>query len=215
MALRASLTLLCSLSVLSSSGAQETILLNCSSGTQVFERLSADLKMAAECGEKPPSQWSAHQRAELLNYMRNLTETLHKHQLKECQDAEPKECRHAEVPSNGGLVCVTVAYKRYCKPLCNSGYDFSFLRRSRLFDECSKQTGYMWNSQYIGNKLAVCNEAPIQISGESSAYFPKDQDCLTTKSNSQLSNSVIEVFTTELKSRGIPAEPQLACLVCG
>lgn len=40
----------------------------------------------------------------------------------------------------------------------SQGYDFAFLRRSRIFDECSSQTGYKWNTQYVGgNKLAVCN----------------------------------------------------------
>ena len=38
------------------------------------------------------------------------------------------------------------------------GADFVFIRRSGLFDECSEQTGFKWNSQYVGgNKLAVCN----------------------------------------------------------
>lgn len=38
------------------------------------------------------------------------------------------------------------------------GYDFAFLRISRLYEECSVQTQYKWTTQYIGgNKLAVCN----------------------------------------------------------
>ncbi|XP_042290252.1 uncharacterized protein si:ch1073-126c3.2 [Thunnus maccoyii] len=148
--------------------------------------------------------------------MRNLTDTVHKHQLRECQGAEPKKCPEAEVPENGGLACVTVANKRYCKPLCNHGYDFGFLRRSRFYDECSEQTGYKWSTQYVGgNKLAVCNEASIQVSGAKTAYFPKDQDCLTTKKNSQLQDSIMEDLTTELKSQGIQGEQQFACLVCG
>lgn len=42
--------------------------------------------------------------------------------------------------------------------LVSQGYDFAFIRRSRIFDECSAQTGYKWNTQYVGgNKLAVCS----------------------------------------------------------
>ncbi|XP_035519788.1 uncharacterized protein si:ch1073-126c3.2 isoform X2 [Morone saxatilis] len=173
-----------------------------------------DLQVAAECGEN--LQLSAEQTAVLLLSLRNLTDYLHKHQLKECQGAEPKECPEPEVPQNGGLACVTVAKKRYCKPLCNNGYDFGFIRRSRLYDECSNHTGNKWKSQYIGgNKLAVCNEASIQVSGAKTAYFPEDRDCLTTKSSSQLWGTIIEVFTTELKNQGVQGEPQYACLVCG
>lgn len=38
------------------------------------------------------------------------------------------------------------------------GFDFAFIRKSRLYDECSEQTKYKWDSQYIGGRtLAVCN----------------------------------------------------------
>lgn len=41
--------------------------------------------------------------------------------------------------------------------LFSQGYDFGFLRKRRVFDECSGQTGYQWQSQYVGgNKLAEC-----------------------------------------------------------
>ncbi|KAM7385231.1 hypothetical protein PAMP_001325 [Pampus punctatissimus] len=217
MALRETLFWLFSLAVLSSSAASdETLPQNCSSQAQVFERLSADLKVVVECGENLPSHWSTQQTAALLHSMRNLTDTLHKHQLKECQDAEPNNCPEAEVHDNGGLACVTINNKRYCKPMCNYGYDFSFLRRSRLYDECSEQTRYKWDTQFIGGKsLAVCNEHSSQISGANTAYFPKDQDCLTTKKSSQLKNSIIEGFIAELKNRGIQGQPLFACLVCG
>ncbi|XP_044069703.1 uncharacterized protein si:ch1073-126c3.2 isoform X2 [Siniperca chuatsi] len=209
MSLKGTLAWLCSLAVLSFSAAQdETLLQNCN-----LQTLLADLKVAVECGEN--LSWSAQQAAALLLSMRNLTDTL-QHQLKKCQAAEPKKCPEAEVPDNGGLACVTVADKRYCKPLCNYGYDFGFIRRSRLYDECSKQTGHKWDTQYIGgNTLAVCNKASIQVSGAQTAYFPKDQDCLTTMSSSQLQNRTIEDFHTELKNQGIQGEPQDACLVCG
>lgn len=44
----------------------------------------------------------------------------------------------------------------------SQGYDFNFLRRSRLFEECSEQTGHKWVTQYVGgNKLAMCNGEAI------------------------------------------------------
>ncbi|XP_069565383.1 uncharacterized protein [Brachyistius frenatus] len=214
---RTTLTLLCSLAVLCSSSAQhETLLRSCSSQTELLQRLSADIKEAAECVENLPSDWSTGQTAALLTSVKNVTDMLHKHQLTDCQGAEPEKCRPAEVPGNGGLACVTVASRRFCKPLCNHGFDFGFLRMSRPFDECSEQTRYEWQSQYVGgNRLAVCNEAAIQVSGAKTAYFPKYQDCLTTKSSSRLENDVMDGFIAELKSRGVQGEPQSACLVCG
>ncbi|KAL3971713.1 zona pellucida sperm-binding protein 1 [Sarotherodon galilaeus] len=216
MALKATLTWLCLLAVLSSCAAHETIPLNCSSHAELWERLSADLSVAVKCGENPPSSLSAQQTAALELYMRNLMDTLHTHQLKECQGSEPKQCKEAEVPKNGGLACATVFNKRYCKPMCNYGYDFGFLRKRRVFDECSEQTGYQWQSQYVGgNKLAECIEASIQVSGATTAYFPKDQDCITTKSNIQMQNRTLEDFSAELKGKGIQGALKYVCLVCG
>uniref|UniRef100_A0A671X673 Si:ch1073-126c3.2 n=1 Tax=Sparus aurata TaxID=8175 RepID=A0A671X673_SPAAU len=208
---------LCSLAVWSSSAAQdESIPHNCSSQAG---NLPAALKEAIDCGENLP--WSSQQTAALLLSVRNLTDSLHKHQLRECQGAEPEKCPPAEVPDNGGLVCVTVANKRYCKPLCNDGYDFAFIRRSRLYDVCSERniTGhpeYRWDSQYVGgNKLAECNKASFQVSGAKTAYFTKDQDCLTTKSSSRLQDAVVEGFKAELEKEGVQGEARYACLVCG
>ncbi|KAI3363483.1 hypothetical protein L3Q82_012094, partial [Scortum barcoo] len=171
-------------------------------------------QMAADCGKT--LSWDPQQTASLLLSIRDVTDALHKHQLKECRDAEPKQCPEAEVPENGGLACVSVDNKRYCKPLCNHGYDFEFMRRSRLFDECSMQTGYKWATQYVGgNKLAVCIESSVQVSGAKTAYFPQDQDCQTTKSITQLQDGVFANFTAELKSQGVQGDPQHLCLRCG
>ncbi|XP_070834448.1 uncharacterized protein [Chaetodon trifascialis] len=211
MALKGALIWLCSLAVWVSSAAQdETSLQNCSSQKELWERLS----VAVECAESLP--WSSQQTAALLLSMTNLTDALHAQQLRECRGVEPEKCPQAEVPDNGGLACVTVDNKRYCKPLCNHGFDFGFMRRSRLYDECSEQTGFRWNTQFVGgNRLAVCNEASIQVSGAKTAYFPQDQDCLKTKSSSHQQNSIIEDFKAELKSQGLQGELQHACLLCG
>ncbi|XP_061601514.1 uncharacterized protein si:ch1073-126c3.2 [Cololabis saira] len=213
MALRTTQTWLCWLAVLLFSG-EEALSQKCQS--DLLRNLTANLQKAVDCGLEPPADWEDKSTALLLMNMRNLTETLHKHQLAACQGAEPSQCHEAEVPRNGGLACATVAQKRYCKPLCNNGYDFSFLRRSRLFDECSEQTGFRWNSQYVGgNTLAVCNEAHISVAGASTAYFPKGQDCLKTKSNSLMRESILETFATDLKNQGVVGELQHRCLVCG
>lgn len=58
-------------------------------------------------------------------------------------------------------------------------------------------------------------EEPVQISGAQSAYFPKHQDCLTTKSSIQLQNNTLQNFIKELKDKGVQGEAQYACLVCG
>lgn len=168
----------------------------------------------AECGQN--LSWSGEQKAAVLIAMRSLTDLLHEHLQNECRDAEPQECPEPEIPANGGLACAKVDGKHYCKPLCNHGYDFSFLRRSRVFDECTSQTRHKWNTQYVGgNKLAVCNEASIPISGTNTAYFPQGQDCLTTVSSGQQRDAVLRLFVDELKAHGIDGKPQHLCLVCG
>ncbi|KAI4792579.1 hypothetical protein KUCAC02_033292 [Chaenocephalus aceratus] len=181
-----------------------------------YNSLTSKLKEAVECDDSQLLSWSSKERAGLLLNLRNLTDTLYKLQLKECQGAKPTQCPQAEVPEDGGLLCTTVSKKRYCKPMCNHGYDFSFLRRSRVYDECSQQTGFKWQSQFIGgNKLAVCIKAHIQVSGAPSAYFSEAQDCLTTKSNSSLIGSTIMGdFMSELRSADVQGEAENSCLLC-
>ncbi|KAK1905343.1 Peptidoglycan-N-acetylglucosamine deacetylase [Dissostichus eleginoides] len=182
-----------------------------------YQSLTSNLKEAVECDDSLLFSWSSEDRAGLLLNLRNLTDKLYRLQLRECQGAEPSKCPQAEVPEDGGLLCTTVSNKRYCKPMCNHGYDFSFLRRSRLYEECSKLTGFKWQSQFIGgNKLAVCNKAHIQVSGAASAYFSEDQDCLTTQSNSSLIESAImRGFMSELRSAGVQGDAENSCLLCG
>ncbi|XP_034082098.1 uncharacterized protein si:ch1073-126c3.2 [Gymnodraco acuticeps] len=211
MALQGALMWICSLAVLSSCAAQDETL-QCG-----YNRLTSNLKEAVECDDSLLLSWRSEERAGLLLNLRNLTDKLYKFQLRECQGAEPTNCTQAEVPEDGGLLCVTVSDKRYCKPMCNHGYDFSFLRRSRVYEECSEQTGFKWQSQFIGgNKLAVCHKAHIQVSGAASAYFSEAQDCLTTRSNSSLKESAImRGFMSELKSAGVQGEAENSCLLCG
>ncbi|KAK3554545.1 hypothetical protein QTP70_025398 [Hemibagrus guttatus] len=133
-----------------------------------------------------------------------------------CKDATPKECPTPTVQSKGGLVCVSASRRRFCKPMCNEGYDFGFLRISRLFETCSDATNYMWTTQYVGgNKLAVCNKSGIRIAGTSSAYFPANQDCWTTKSNSTLEQEIINAFENELNAKNFNGPYTHRCLMCG
>uniref|UniRef100_A0A667Y8E8 Sushi domain-containing protein n=1 Tax=Myripristis murdjan TaxID=586833 RepID=A0A667Y8E8_9TELE len=126
---------------------------------------------------------------------------------------EPKTCPMPEVPSNGGLACVTLSNTRYCKPMCNHGYDFGFPRMTRLYEDCSDGT---WSTMYIGgNKLAVCNKTPFAFVGGSTAYFPEAQDCSTTLANSQLKTKILDDFIAELRKHGKDGEAQHTCLVCG
>ncbi|CAG00351.1 unnamed protein product [Tetraodon nigroviridis] len=189
----------------------ETINQNCSIQA---DQLAATLKRAGECAEN--LSLSSEESASLLLSVLKLKDSLHIQQLKECQGAQPRECPEANVPRNGGLVCVTAASRRYCKPMCNYGFDFAFIRRSRLYDECSQQTKYEWDSQYIGGRtLAVCSEARLQVSGAKTAYFPENQNCLTAKSSSQQQSDILDTFIDELRDRGVHAEHRHACLVCG
>lgn len=61
--------------------------------------------------------------------------------------------------------------------------------------------------------LFVNAESSSSIAGATTAYFPKDQDCLTTKSNSDLEAKILNEFYNELKN--IEGQKENACLVCG
>nr|XP_046207885.1 uncharacterized protein si:ch1073-126c3.2 [Oncorhynchus gorbuscha] len=187
---------------------------SCSSTTLMFKQLSTQLAEAAQCAKNITSQWSDDQTAVVINSLQTLTVILEKHQKTVCQTFEPKECPAAVAQSKGGLVCVTNKMRRYCKPMCNEGFDFAFLRNSRLYEECSADTKFKWTTHYIGgNKLAICNKSSRSIAGAKTAYFPKNQDCLTTKSNSDLEAQLIQQFKSELKD--IEGETEYDCLLCG
>uniref|UniRef100_A0A8C6USI1 Uncharacterized protein n=1 Tax=Neogobius melanostomus TaxID=47308 RepID=A0A8C6USI1_9GOBI len=142
----------------SSSTQDESVPQNCSSKGD-FTELSQLLERAVLC-EKSGSGLSPQETAQVLSSISTLAQRLHAHQLTECEGAKPSKCPPAEAPENGGLFCVTISDRRFCKPLCHHGYDFGFLRRSRAYEECSNQTQYKWNTQYVGgNRLAVCNDS--------------------------------------------------------
>ncbi|KAL0964520.1 hypothetical protein UPYG_G00325060 [Umbra pygmaea] len=187
---------------------------NCSSSTLTIQELSSQLQKAIQCPENLTSQWGNSETATVLNSLITLTDILQKNEKAVCQKVEPKECPAALAQSKGGIVCVTINNKRYCKPLCNQGFDFAFLRISRLYEECSKDTEYKWTTQYIGgNKLAVCQKSSHPIAGGEKTYFAKD--CLTTKSNSTLENQLVKEFVSQLESKDIKGTPQHSCLICG
>ncbi|XP_076014877.1 uncharacterized protein LOC143007421 [Genypterus blacodes] len=215
--LRRTLVCVCSLTVLALSAAQhDSVPLNCSSGSPHFKRFWDELQAVIGCEELLPSHWTTEETAHLLVYTTIVTNTLHQHQLKGCENAGPVNCSAAQVPANGGLACVSVGNKRYCKPLCNHGYDFGFLRRSRIYEECSEATQYKWTTQYVGgNKLAVCNEASVQVSGAKTAYFPEARNCLYTKAERDQTRLILDKLKSELKLQGVTGEPTQDCLVCG
>ncbi|XP_066454825.1 uncharacterized protein [Eleutherodactylus coqui] len=112
------------------------------------------------------------------------------------------KCPMPLLPTNGGLVCAYFDDICYCKPMCNQGYDFSFLRRSRLYETCGPSTAFSWTSQYIGgNRLAECTASDTAISGQSSTYF-KNEKCQEALSKGT-ENAYIEEFIKELKDNGI------------
>ncbi|XP_053731177.1 uncharacterized protein si:ch1073-126c3.2 [Synchiropus splendidus] len=188
---------------------------NCSSQLQLFNRMLADVELADACFPKPPTVWSSQQLAMMLLHMRNLNEKMHKHHLTECEMAQPKNCTALEVPENGGLACVTIAMRRFCRPLCHHGYDFAFIKGSPTYVECSEQTRFRWSTQYVGgNKVAVCHwsRLPPQTGN---MYFPKSQNCLTTKQSSELTQNILEDLISEVKRQGIDGAAESACLLCG
>ncbi|GAA6088231.1 uncharacterized protein si:ch1073-126c3.2 [Tachysurus ichikawai] len=189
---------------------------NCSTPQWSFGEFSEKLKISDECIEALAAQWTENQTADAISNLNRLVDVLKKTQKAVCKDATPKECPTPAFHSKGGLVCVSAGEIRFCKPMCNEGYDFGFLRISRLFETCGNATGYKWTTQYVGgNKLAVCNKSGVRVAGASSTYFPANQDCYTTKSNSALEQQIVNAFEIELSTKNVNGPYTHRCLKCG
>ncbi|XP_062851817.1 uncharacterized protein si:ch1073-126c3.2 isoform X2 [Trichomycterus rosablanca] len=188
---------------------------DCPSPHWSFEEFSEKLTVSDECIKSLANQWTSTQYAAIIDNMNRLTSFFRK-QAGVCKGAIPAECPTPAVHINGGLVCVSSEGRRFCKPMCNEGYDFSFLRTSRLYEECSNSTKHKWTTQYIGgHELAECNESTVQISGASSAYFPKGQDCWKTKSEQAMEKKIIKFFKDELSANNIKGPFIHSCVLCG
>ncbi|XP_030059124.1 uncharacterized protein LOC115470252 [Microcaecilia unicolor] len=147
-----------------------------------------------------------------------ILDTFKKAQEKAWNDFTPKNCPTPLAPSNGGLVCVTIANVRYCKPMCNQDYDFAFLRRSRLYEECGQHTGYSWTTQLVGgSRLADCIASSVAVSGQKSAYFHPNMNCQQTMANATAEKEHIRIFLQELAKKDIAEqhEANYDYIICG
>ncbi|KAF2982883.1 hypothetical protein EK904_005818 [Melospiza melodia maxima] len=99
------------------------------------------------------------------------------------------------------------------------GYDFQFLRSSRLYEECGNATGFSWTTQLLGEKvLAVCSPSEVAISGAKSAYFPSNSTCVHTAAFPEAQAEQLNTFLRELAERGIDGSSRdlgADCVTCG
>ncbi|KAM4636476.1 uncharacterized protein O3C94_017588 isoform 1-T1 [Discoglossus pictus] len=127
-----------------------------------------------------------------------------------------KNCSMPIAPSHGGLVCVQKGSTMYCKPMCNKGYDFSFLRRSRIYEECGEHTRHSWTTQYIGGqRLAECIASPHAVSAVSTAYFSDNMTCEQIITNTKCEKRYIKTFLKELGENETCYRKELDFIVCG
>ncbi|XP_077092467.1 uncharacterized protein LOC143744715 [Siphateles boraxobius] len=190
---------------------------SCSSSEFSFEMLNKKLKDIKNCLETVSDTWTTYQTATIFNQLKMLTDINQKQQNKGLRRLMPTNCTAPTVPEDGGLLCVSVTdkTKTYCKPICNAGYDFNFIRRSRLFEECSATTQHKWTTQFIGgNRLAICNKSNVAVSGAPSAYFPEGHDCHKIKSHEQLLRNITNIFQSELEKAGITQSLRSFSLLC-
>ncbi|XP_067876449.1 uncharacterized protein si:ch1073-126c3.2 [Heterodontus francisci] len=183
--------------------------------TDSYLNFSSNLKDLASCSDHLIEHLEGEKRSNLLGLLQNAADRLKSVLLKACQNVNPKNCSLPLIPANGGLICITVDKTRYCKPLCNKGYDFAFLRISRLYEECGENTNYRWDTQYIGGRrLAVCTASSRRVSGMPSAYFP--ERCHDVLYNYTQEKIMISTFKDELKKTIIGKfNKKNMCLLCG
>uniref|UniRef100_A0A8C1Z5X8 Si:ch1073-126c3.2 n=2 Tax=Cyprinus carpio TaxID=7962 RepID=A0A8C1Z5X8_CYPCA len=189
---------------------------SCSSSECTYNQTDKQLQDMKICLENKSRTWTEYQKANIFIQLQTLTDIIQKQQNKEFQTSLPKKCPVPDVTENGGLLCLSARKEAYCKPMCNAGYDFNFLRRSRLFEECSSATQDKWTTQFIGgNRLAICDKSDIAVSGAPSAYFPKGQDCQKIKSDEELMGNITKIFQSELVKAGITQSLRFFSLLCG
>ncbi|XP_041260894.1 uncharacterized protein LOC121336112 [Onychostruthus taczanowskii] len=187
----------------------------CKSAT--IDDVNGSLKKYSEClpeiiaeGEKTSINFLAWTLQETLDLLRPVQEQF-------CKQLPP--CPRPVPPKNGGLVCVTIDNTQYCKPMCNKGYDFQFLRRSRLYEMCGNATGFSWTTQLVGEKaLAVCNPSEVAVSGAKSAYFPSNSTCVRTLAFPEAQAEQLNIFLQEIGERGIDGSGRdqgADCVTCG
>ncbi|XP_052006938.1 uncharacterized protein si:ch1073-126c3.2 [Xyrauchen texanus] len=181
-----------------------------------FKELNQKLQEIKKCLEVVSCQWTPYQNAEIFNRLSTLSDIIQKQQSAELLSLLPENCSAPAVPKDGGLLCVSTKNKIYCKPVCNAGYDFNFIRRSRLYEECSFATQHKWTTQFIGgNRLVDCSESHISVAGAPSAYFHEGKDCHKTKSNEPLVANITNIFKSELVKAGITQFIKSSGLLCG
>ncbi|XP_067408550.1 uncharacterized protein [Emydura macquarii macquarii] len=152
--------------------------------------------------------------------LQQVLDRLREVQRKDCKIFMSNNCSFPEAPRNGGLVCVSTDNIHYCKPMCNQGYDFGFLRRSRVYEKCGASTGYSWTTQLVGgNRLADCISSPVAVSGVKSAYFPSHMSCQETIANAASEVEQIDIFLRELAEAETDISHTLEvafdCILCG
>ncbi|XP_078386735.1 uncharacterized protein LOC144668515 [Cetorhinus maximus] len=183
--------------------------------TNNYASFSNMLKELAKCPDDAVKNLTTEEQRGLLALLRTTANSLESIHVKACQNVNPKNCSFPLIPANGGLICMTHEKTRYCKPMCNRGYDFGFLRRSRLYESCGNETHYQWTAQYLARKrLAICSESSTRVSGVDSAYFPnRCQDALYNYTQEKV---LISIFKDELKKLGIEKiNSKTKCLLCG
>ncbi|XP_030131728.4 uncharacterized protein [Taeniopygia guttata] len=182
-----------------------------------IEDVNWSLKKYSKClpdiiakGEKASINFLAWTLQETLDLLRPVQEQF-------CKQLPP--CPRPVAPKNGGLVCVTIDNTQYCKPMCNEGYDFQFLRSSRLYEVCGNATGFSWTTQLSGGKaLAVCNPSEVAISGAKSAYFPSNSTCVHTLAFPETQAEQLNIFLQEIAQQGIDGSSRdrgADCIICG
>ncbi|XP_043112352.1 uncharacterized protein si:ch1073-126c3.2 [Puntigrus tetrazona] len=189
---------------------------SCSSSEFTYEQIDKQLQDIKNCFETVSITWTEYQKANIFNQLQTLTDIIRKQENEVLQRLLPANCPAPAVPEDGGLLCASEKNKTYCKPMCNAGYDFNFLRRSRVFEECGSGTQGKWTTQFIGgNILAKCDKSPTAVSGVPSAYFPEGQDCQKIKSDERLMGNITKIFQSELVMAGIKPSLETSGLFCG
>jgi len=122
-----------------------------------------------------------------------------------CQDEGT--CPDLKPPANGAMLCISAADRgqvtrtKYCKPLCERGYDFqSKPRRYRAYETCGRLNSHRWSVGYVDDHLLIAKCLPSNKRVRYySHYLQTTCENLTEAQKDAVKNPFMQILT----SRGL------------
>merc|ERR1719427_599631 len=135
-------------------------------------------------------------------YTKNLKWRCHCDGNARAQCSDEGTCPDLIPPANGAMLCITAGDRgsdkrtKYCKPLCEQGYDFqSRERRYRAYETCGRLNSHRWASGYVENHLLIAKCIPSSRRYSYYRHYIQGCETMTEYSKNQIKDSFMRLLT--------------------